>query len=454
VLIERHADGNYYFATTSASFASPASIEGLYGQSQNSVRDAQSLSPGLQIGGPGRFDINAASLDLGSSAGIISWGIGSAYNPVNYQSLATWTASGASVNVKVAGDISLLTSTIASIDGGDVTVNSGGRLDLSRGDFALIPSGANVCYGIFTSGHSDVTVTAADDINVGGARIATFNGGDVTVKSEHGNVNAGNGANSILIVPVVRRDPVTGLMTSGTIADPRPFGSGIMAISPTVDYQAQGSSGLPGNITVTTPQGDIISDLGGIQQFVLDGTVPGGPTITLTAGTPSSGGSPGYAGNVNLGLGGVVGGSINITAQGSVSGLIVSRQDANINAAQSFTGTLLSGGTANVTATAGSVSGTVIGIGGVTASGGAGVTASVLGQNVSIGGGVAQSTLGTTAAATSTSQAAAQQANTDAQQQLAKDTPAQDDDDTRKKRSKAPVLTRRVGRVTVILPKT
>ena len=79
-----------------------------------------------------------------------------------------------------AGDISLLTSTIASIYGGDVTVNCGGALYLSQGNFALIPPGANVCYGIFTSGDSDVSVVAGQDINIGGARIATFNGGDVS----------------------------------------------------------------------------------------------------------------------------------------------------------------------------------------------------------------------------------------------------------------------------------
>ena len=447
VVIERHADGNYYFATATASFVSPSQLEQLYSQSLGSVRDAQNVSPGFQIGGPGQFKINASSLDLGSSAGIISWGVSSAFNPVNYSSLAPWTPSGAAVDVNITGDISLLTSTIASIYGGDVTVTSGGRLDLSLGDFALIPSGANVCYGIFTSGHSDVRVVAENDINIGGARIATFNGGNVFVRSDRGSVNAGNGANSILIVPVIRYDG-----TSDTIASPRPFGSGIMAIAPTAGYQSAGSSGLPGDITVATPQGDIISTLGGIQQIALNGSVAGGPAINLTAGTPASGGSPGYAGNVDLGSGGVIGGSINITAQGSIKGLIVSRQDANINAAQSFSGTLLSGGTANVTATAGSVSGTVIGIGGVNASGAGGVTASVLGQNVSIGGAAAQSTLGTTAAATATSQSAAQQANTDTQQQLAKDTTQEDDQ--KKKPSKAPVLTRRVGRVTVILPKT
>ena len=346
---------------------------------------------------------------------------------MNYAFLAPWTPSGAAVNVNVTGDISLLSSTIASIYGGDVSVNCGGGLYLSQGDFALIPAGANVCYGIFTSGDSDVSVVAGQDINVGGARIATFNGGDVfvTVRTWHRQRGEWRQFNSGCAGDPSR--PATGQPISDSIANPRPFGSGIMAISPTAPYQAAGGSGLPGNITVSTPEGDIVSTLGGIQQFALNGSVAGGPTITLNAGTPASGASPGYAGNVDLGSGGVIGGTINITAQGSIKGLILSRQNANINAAQSFSGTLLSGGTANVTATAGTVSGTVIGVGGVNASGGAGVTAAVLGQNVSIGGAAATSTLGATAATTASSAAAAQQANSDTTQQLAKDTTQEDD---------------------------
>ena len=451
VVIEQHADGNYYFATTTASFVAPSTLQQLYSQSLNSARDAQSQPPGFQIGGPGTFNISAAAMNLGSSGGIMSWGIGSAFNPVDYASLAPVTISGAAVNVNVAGDLTMLSSTIASIYGGNVSVNCGGGLYLSQGNFSLIPAGANVCYGIFTSGGSDVSVVAGQDINVGGARIATFNGGNVLVTSDHGSVNAGNGANSILVVPVIRLDSATSLPISDSIASPRPFGSGIMAISPSAEYQVAGGTGLPGNITIETPQGDIVSTLGGIQQIALNGSVASGPTITLSAGTAGSGGSSGYAGNVDLGSGGVIGGTVNITAQGSIKGMILSRQDANINAAQSFSGTLLSGGTANVTATAGTISGTVIGIGGVNASGGAGVTAAVLGQNVSIGGAAVTSTLGATAATTASSAAAAQQANSDTTQQLAKDTA--EEDESKKKQAKAPVLTRRVGRVTVILPK-
>jgi len=455
-VIQKGSDGNYYFATTTASFASPAAIEALHNQSLTSVPSAQNSSPGFQMGGPGALKLSAASLDLGSSGGIISWGICSANNAVNYASLEPWTASGASVDVTVAGDISLLSSTIASVFGGNVTVNSGGGIALSQGNFALIPTGTKVAYGIFTSGHSDVTVAAQNDIEIGGARIAAFNGGNVNLTSAHGSVNAGNGANSLLIVPVVYRDPATGLLVSGDIDSPKPFGSGVLALTPSKEYQTPGQNSIPGNINIATPQGDILSTLGGIQQYALDGNVAGGPTITLTAGTPppKNPGDPAqHSGNVDLGLGGVVGGAISITAQGDIQGLIVSRQNANIQAAQSFSGTLLSGGLASVSASAGSISGTVVGIGGVSASGGAGVSAAVLGQNVSIGGATAQSTLGATASATTASAAAAGQANADTKQQLAKETTdAAQDDDLKKKKTKTPALVRRVSRVTVLLP--
>jgi filamentous hemagglutinin family protein len=444
-----------YFATAPVTFAPPSVIEGLYNQSLNSVRNADAISPGFQIGGPGKFDVAASSIDLGSSSGIISWGIGSANNPVDYASLAGVTPAGAGAAVNVttlSGDLSLLTSTIASIDGGNVEVNSAGAIKLSLGDFSLIPPNPTaVSYGIFTSGHSDVDVTAAGDINIGGARIATFNGGNVLVTSTGGSVNAGNGANSTLVIPVIYLDPGTGLLTSGTIEDPKPFGSGILAVSPTSDWLAPGASALPGNITVATPRGSILSTLGGIQQYALNGSIAGGPTITLNAGTPPSAGSAGYPGDVDLGNGGVIGGTINITAQGSISGLIISRQNSYIQAAQSFSGTLLSGGSASVSATAGGISGTIVGIGGVSACGGP-VTASLLGQSVSVGGGPAQSTLGTTATATTTSQAAAQQASSDSEKQTALPDTSSSDDEKKKRAAKLPVLTKRVGRVTVILP--
>jgi hypothetical protein len=47
--------------------------------------------------------------------------------------------------------------------------------------------------GIYTSDQGDVTVIADGDIDLNGSRIATYNGGNVTVESLDGNINAGTG---------------------------------------------------------------------------------------------------------------------------------------------------------------------------------------------------------------------------------------------------------------------
>jgi hypothetical protein len=77
------------------------------------------------------------------------------------------------------------------------------------------------------------------------------------------------------------------------------------------------------------------------------------------------------------------------------------------------------------------------------------VGALVLGQNVSVNGGTATSTLGTTATASAAATSASASANDTAQQQVA----STGDDDPLKKKGKGPLLARRVSRVTVILPK-
>jgi hypothetical protein len=106
---------------------------------------------------------------------------------------------------------------------------------------------------------------------------------------------------------------------------------------------------------------------------------------------------------------------------------------------------VLAGGTANVSAQSGSGSGiTIIGGQGVNASG-IGSGATLLGQNVSVNGGAAQSTLGSSASATSTSQSAAGQASSEAQQQVAGN--GNGNDDEKKKKS----LLHYISRVTVIL---
>jgi filamentous hemagglutinin family protein len=440
-----------HLSTITYTFSAASAIASLVADSSQATL-TQGL--GFLIGGPGQFNIHAASIDLGYSPGIISYGFGGGYSSLQDLMLGTLGCGvgygGAAINVNVDGNLSMITSAINSIDGGNVTVNAGGEINLCQGNFDFETVD---CYGIYTSGHSDVDVTANGNINIGSGCVATFNGGDVFVESFNGYVDAGNGDNKALFVYGIFLDPNTGLPIFGTFGDltdpaslqvdPAPYGSGILAESVTEKYQTGGIS-QPGNITVETPNGNIVSSRGGISQFALDGSIAGGPTVTLTAGTP---GVPATvdSGNITLGQGGVVGGTINITAQGDIQGLIVSRQNANINTPQNFNGTVLSGGSANFTG-AGNVSGTVVGIGGINVSGGGTVTATLLSQNVATGSG-SESTLATSANATSASQSAANQSDNNAKQQLASN---DTNDDDEKKKKKASAL-QHIKRVTLIL---
>ena len=350
------------------------------------------VAAGLQIGGPGEFDVTAGSIELGNSPGILSWGVGdgTTLQGVKYSSLSAVTPdeSGAKINVITTGDLTMQTSRIASMFGGDLNVNSmDGSINVGAQNF-FITSVSPLAYGIYTSGHSDVTVTAHDDININGSRIAAYDGGDVTVESYFGNVNAGSGGNTYVNVPIVRSP-------GKTISDPI-YGSGILAESLPPSLQSAGAS-LPGDITVSTPRGDIVAGLAGVLQLALDGNIASGPKVTLTAGTPAvkddNGNiiSPAITGNIDLGQSGLIGGEVNVTAQGNIKGLIISRQSSSINAAQNFSGTVLSAGNANVAA-GGTVAGVIVGIGGASVSGT--VIADVIGQNVSVNGGNSTSTLG------------------------------------------------------------
>jgi hypothetical protein len=461
-------DSTGHFETDTISWVAPSVIQTLF-QACLGAPSPITGQLGYRIGGPGQFDVNAGSISLGNSDGILSCGVSDPGGFSRYGNLASLTPSGATVNVTVTGpdqpadpsqpvgpdnpiisSLDMLTSTIAALGGGDVNVTcSDGSMDLGSQELFNYPRQAGP--GIYTSGGGNVNVIALGDVNIDGSRVGTYNGGNIFVESLQGTVNVGSGGSTVNGVYVSYVNPATG--QAGNYAEDT-YGSGIIANTLVPPQPGTGNiwppnpAQLPGNITVETPRGDIIASLGGILQEALDGSVTAGPTVTLIAGTPASGNSPGYVGNIDLGNSGIIGGTVNLTANGNISGLVVSRQNSTVNAAQSFSGTLLSAGSASVTG-GGTVSGTIIGVGGANVSGGGGVTASVLGQNVSVNGGAAQSTLGSSAGATSASQSAAQQANSQATQQVATDDNGNDDN----KKKKTTGLARTVGRVTVILPK-
>ena len=439
-------------------------INSLNTESQGAV--ALSGAGGYIVGGAGQFNVTAGAISLGNSLGILSVGNGN-FSGQNYSFLTPYIASGANLNVQViansaipdaTGSLVMPASTIASLGGGSVTVNCTGEIpdsplndngvgvsmDLGSQELlsfeTQIMNANNLGLGIYSTGGGDVNVTALGTINIDSSRIATFDGGNVTVISETGDVNAGSGGS--VVIPVSFFSPAY----SGKEYVPA---NGIVAYTLLNASDIPGAASLPGNITVTTPQGSIYANLGGISQETFGGVLSSSAssTINLFAGTPfnddwNSKEPPLYIGNIVLGTSGVIGVNVNAKATGKITGLIISQLSANITADQSFAGTVLSGGPVNLS-TPNVGPSLIISVGPVNISGGLPITAKVFSASVNGGAG----TLATSSSASSASQSAAGQTSTENQQQVASNS-----NDNNEKKGKKAELVRTVGRVTVILP--
>jgi hypothetical protein len=307
--------------------------------------------------------------------------------------------------------------------------------------------GDSVARGIFTSGLSDVTVIARGNVNVNGSRIAAYDGGNVLVRSLEGDVDAGTGGGGAATVEKIYVDPITRAIRTYAPTIP---GSGILATTfpPSLDPAFPRSQNTVGDILVETPRGDIIASSGGIVQIPLNGIGSSLGTVTLRAGTRDAAGNVVYVGNIDASGSGVIGSTVKLEASGDIKGLVFARDNLDIDAKQNVTVTALAGGNASVTA-GDTISGTIIGVGSVAASG-ATVDASLLSQNVSTSGDASSSQQGFAqgAAASSTSQSMA----SDDKAKEAASEKKDDDEELAKKQKPGPRIAKTTGRVTVILP--
>lgn len=434
-----------------ANSANASLIASLNTESQGSVPLGTAAAGAYIVGGTGSFDINAGSIALGSSYGILSVGSGNAPVGPNYSYLAPYAASAANIDVN-AGTLEMPASTIACLaPGGSVTVTASGEIpnsglnengigvSMDLGSQELLPfesqimSSKKLGLGIYTTGGGDVNVTALGTINVDSSRIATFDGGDITVESFTGDVNAGSGGSVAVPVSYFASDfygaDLEDVPANGIVAATL---TGGRTIPPGADL-------LPGNITVDTPEGSIYASSGGISQWAYN------EILTASSGTASvtlDAGSDGYIGNLNLGNSGVIGINVNASASGNINGLIIAEGNANINAIGDIAGTIFSGGVTTI-GSGGTVSGTIVAAGGLNTSGG-NISASIFTTSVNGGAG----TLATSTTASSATQSAANQTSSLNQQQVA----SSGTDDDKKKKKKAELHT--IGRVTVILPKS
>ncbi|HEX5223169.1 MAG TPA: filamentous hemagglutinin N-terminal domain-containing protein, partial [Verrucomicrobiae bacterium] len=187
--------------------------------------------------------------------------------PRGNAALANYFTEGADINVALSGNLDMFSTRIASLNGGDITIYADGSINAGSREFTAPDT---VARGIFTSGSSDVTVIARGDVNVNGSRIAAYDGGDVWVKSLEGDVDAGAGGSGAATVEKIYVDPVTRKVHTYAPTIP---GSGILATTfpPSLDPAFPRSRNTVGDILVETPRGDIIASSGGIVQIPLNG---------------------------------------------------------------------------------------------------------------------------------------------------------------------------------------
>jgi filamentous hemagglutinin family protein len=438
---EVDANGDPVIQTVSILDASTATA--LFNASQN-IPNASTT--GYVVGGGGAFDVTAHNLDLGTTAGIQSVG------PLNNPTLANYFTHGANLNVSLSGNLDMFSTSISSYNGGDIHVDVAGYANIGSSTF----SGNDLtARGIFSVEKSDVTVIAGGDINVNGSRVAAYDGGNVTVESLNGNVDAGSGGRGTVTVEEVYVDPVThAVLTSPAIIP----GSGILA---TTFPQPAAGSGFPaskndvGNILVETPNGDVLGSHGGIVQLPLNSSTSLHSLVEVLAGYQLQDGHGNQVTAANLADGtpvqisagrsidvsgsGIVSQNATLKATGDIKGNIFSAYAINLDAQRTISVTALA---PTITATAPTFeSSKLIGTDSVNAQGAD--PSQILSQNANGSGtSFAQGTV-----ANATANAASAEAVTTTTKSETTGT-----DDELSKKKKVITLARKISRVTVLLP--
>ena len=260
---------------------------------------------GFTIGGGGQLNVTGRTLDLGTSAGIQSVGVG-LYTVHGSYPLARWFGNGGvfnrGVDVNVAttgnpadgvitingaqttdhyGSLYMYSSSVASENGGNISVHTSG--DVNAGSPVFNVNSVSV-RGIYSTSQGDVSVVANGDVNVNGSRIGTYDGGNVTVESLNGSINAGTGVASPVTVTAYYEDPVTHTVSVADCSSPDlPFGipfNGIIALT----FPKPAPGAVLGNILVEAPNGNVTANVSGILQLPLDHLDYPDANVTVLAG--------------------------------------------------------------------------------------------------------------------------------------------------------------------------
>jgi filamentous hemagglutinin family protein len=407
------SSGNPVLVPVALDVVQQAAVLALYVDSQT--------ANGLALSGFGNFDITAHNIELG-----ISDGITVDFPNAPDAALTAISPYGANLNVTASGNLDLTATKIAngSLSGatpsGGITLNVGGVLDV--GGSATTLGDPDAPKGIFTTSGGDITINAVGDVNVDGSRIAAYDGGNINVTSQNGDINAGDGGEGFVIFQALELNAAGQLIGIPTDI---PL-SGILATT------VFGSAAELGNITLDAPNGNINSSLGGVLQIAFNTANTANNFIDVTAGK-----------DINATGSGIIGYNVKLQAGGNINGVVVGSDSVAVSSQQSVDVTAVSGGNVDISAS-GNVSGTIIGGGDVSVSGSS-IDAAVRGGSVSTSGDTSGASLGAPAAGPQENAPVADNAD-------AATSKTDSDDNDLLKKKKGVALAQKVSRVTVLLP--
>lgn len=417
-------DGSQKTETIPLSPAQMLAIQSLYTDSQSASLGDQ----GIALSGPGQFQIQAARVDLGVSAGIFvttSTPALEAISPASASLEVDVVGRAAAAGVPaIAGDL-VMTATRISNEGwgGSITVNAAGSIDIGTQQTAL--GAGSQPRGIYTTGGGNISLQATGDIEVDGSRVAAYDGGNILIHSSQGDVNAGSGGTGGVTFVGTEWDPVNQVPVHFPATIP---GSGILSTT------LAGGTVTLGSVDIEAPNGSIRANTGGVIQIAFNGTTGG--RVSLTAGK-----------DIESGFSGIIGGDIRLKAGGSVSGIVVGTGNVNIVSDHGVNVSVLSGGSVAISAGT-TVSGTVIGGGTIDVSG-ASITAALVGKSVATSGDASGASVGVPASTAVRADSQVAESGSSLAGRLRDED--QDKNQARKGSTRA-LLTRTVGRVSVLLP--
>ncbi len=232
------------------------------------------------------------------------------------QSSETATVAAAVLSAEKRGDINLQFSRIFSAADGNINVLApNGELNVG---FTAVVENASPnagALGLIVSGRGDLGILTKGNINVNQSRVQALNGGNITMWSSDGDIDAGRGAKSALNIPppLILVDKQSGQIE--VVFPPSVSGSGISAAAFSADQK-------PGKVTLAAPGGVINASDAGIRS---DGDLVLAATKVLGSDNISAGGA-----SVGVPV------STNVTA--GLSGLTSSTDNAINGATESIAG--------------------------------------------------------------------------------------------------------------------